>query len=81
MYQTVPVTPGTDVHLRFLGNASANLPADEGRFGVRVGTLDLASQTFGASTGYVHHEVPVKVPAGLHEVTVYAGFNAPGVDT
>ncbi|MEU4292183.1 hypothetical protein AB0E63_28490 [Kribbella sp. NPDC026596] len=81
LYQSVPVTPGTTYTFGSWINASANLPADQGRFGVHLGAQDLASQTFGASTGYVHHEVTVKVPAGVHELTVYAGFNAPALDT
>lgn len=81
LYQTVPVTPGATYTFGSWINASANLPAGQGRFGVRSGTQDLASTTFGASAGYVHHEVTVKVPAGVHELTVYAGFNAPNVDT
>ena len=55
-------------------NASAALPADAGRFGVRVGSQTLAEQTFAASNGYVHHEVTMTIPAGVHEVTVYGGF-------
>jgi hypothetical protein len=79
--QKVPVVPGTTYKVGSWVNASAGLPAGQGRFGVRVGSQDLASKTFGASTGYVHHEVTVTIPAGVHEVTVYAGFNAPGTDT
>ncbi|WP_158292989.1 MULTISPECIES: hypothetical protein [Kribbella] len=41
----------------------------------------MGEKTFAASTGYVHQEVSVTIPAGVHEVTVYAGFTAPGVDT
>jgi hypothetical protein len=81
LYQSVPVTPGTTYTFGSWINASAGLPADQGRFGVRVGAQDLASKTFGASNGYVHHEVTVTIPPNVHEVTVYAGFNAPGVDT
>lgn len=81
LYQTVPVNPGTTYAFGAWINASAGLPADQGRFGVRLGTQDLASKTFGASTGYVHHEVTVTVPPGVHELTAYAGFNAPNVDT
>jgi hypothetical protein len=81
LYQTVPVVPGTTYTFGSWVNASANLPADQGRFGVRAGTTDLASKTFGAGSGYVHHEVTVKVPADVHELTVYAGFNAPNKDT
>jgi hypothetical protein len=81
LYQTVPVNPGTTYTFGSWINASANLPADQGRFGVRLGTQDLASKTFGASNGYVHHEVTVTVPPNVHEVTVYAGFNGPGADT
>ncbi|WP_433161272.1 DUF4185 domain-containing protein [Kribbella sp. CA-247076] len=81
LYQTVPVNPGTTYTFGAWVNASAGLPAGEGRFGVRQGTKDLASKTFGAADGYVHHEVTVTVPAGVHELTVYAGFNAPNVDT
>jgi hypothetical protein len=29
----------------------------------------------------IHHEVTVTVPANVHELTVYAGFNVPNVDT
>ncbi|TDO44948.1 hypothetical protein EV643_11493 [Kribbella sp. VKM Ac-2527] len=79
--QKVPVVPGTTYKVGSWINASAGLPDGQGRFGVRVGSQDLASKTFGASTGYVHHEVTVTIPAGVHEVTVYAGFNAPGTDT
>jgi hypothetical protein len=46
-----------------------------------AGTTYLATTPFGAGTGYVHHEVTVKVPDGVHELTVYAGFNAPNLDT
>ncbi|GAA1588187.1 MULTISPECIES: DUF4185 domain-containing protein [Kribbella] len=81
LYQSVPVVPGTTYTFGSWINASANLPADQGRFGVRNGTTDLASTTFGAGTGYVHHEVTVKVPPNVHELTVYAGFNAPNKDT
>ncbi|MGW6200510.1 DUF4185 domain-containing protein [Kribbella sp. NPDC055110] len=81
LYQTVPVVPGTTYTFGSWVNASANLPAGQGRFGVRAGTTDLASTTFGAGTGYVHHEVTVKVPPDVHELTVYAGFNAPNLDT
>ncbi|RZT19884.1 hypothetical protein EV649_3024 [Kribbella sp. VKM Ac-2569] len=81
LYQNVPVVPGTTYTFGSWVNASANLPADQGRFGVRAGTTDLASTTFGAGTGYVHHEVTVKVPSNVHELTVYAGFNAPNKDT
>ncbi|HEY3559118.1 MAG TPA: DUF4185 domain-containing protein [Kribbella sp.] len=80
-YQNVPVVPGTTYTFGSWINASANLPADQGRFGVRTGNTDLASTTFGAGTGYMHHEVTVKVPPGVHELTVYAGFNAPNKDT
>lgn len=31
--------------------------------------------------GYVHHELTVTVPPNIHELTVYAGFNAPNTDT
>ncbi len=79
--QTVPVTPGAQYTFGSWINASANLPAGGGRFGVRIGTKVLGEKSFGASNGYVHHEVPVTIPAGVHEVTVYAGFTAPGVDT
>jgi hypothetical protein len=75
--QKVPVQPGATYTFGSWINASAGLPAGEGKFGVR----GLGETTFGASTGYVHHEVTVKVPAGVHEVTVYAGFDAPGADT
>jgi hypothetical protein len=71
------VTPGTTYRFGSWINASANLPAGAGRFGVR----GLAEVTFGASSGYVHHEVTVTVPAGVHELTVYAGFTGPNVDT
>ncbi|GAB2671990.1 DUF4185 domain-containing protein [Kribbella swartbergensis] len=81
LYQTVPVVPGTTYTFGSWINASAGLPAGQGRFGVRSGTQDLASKTFGASNGYAHHEVTVTIPAGIHEVTVYAGFNAPNTDT
>lgn len=81
LYQTVPVNPGATYTFGAWINASAALPADQGRFGVRLGTQDLSSKTFGASNGYVHHEVTVTVPAGVHELTVYAGFNAPNADT
>ncbi|MFF1821082.1 DUF4185 domain-containing protein [Kribbella sp. NPDC058245] len=81
LYQTVPVTPGTTYRFGSWISASANLPAGAGRFGVRNGTAELASEVFGAGTGYVHHEVTVKVPAGVHELTVYAGFTGPNVDT
>ncbi|MFD7155931.1 DUF4185 domain-containing protein [Kribbella sp. NPDC059898] len=81
LYQSVPVVPGTTYTFGSWINASANLPTDQGRFGVRNGTTDVASTTFGAGTGYVHHEVTVKVPPGVHELTVYAGFNAPNKDT
>lgn len=75
--QKVPVQPGSTYTFGSWINASAGLPAGAGKFGVR----GLGETTFGASTGYVHHEVTVKVPAGVHEVTVYAGFDAPGTDT
>jgi hypothetical protein len=75
--QKVPVQPGATYTFGSWISASAGLPAGEGKFGVR----GLGETTFGASTGYVHHEVTVKVPAGVHEVTVYAGFDAPGADT
>jgi len=81
LYQTVPVVPGATYTFGSWVNASANLPADQGRFGVRAGTQDLASKTFGAGTGYVHHEVTMKIPPDVHELTVYAGFNAPNKDT
>ncbi|WP_165553202.1 DUF4185 domain-containing protein [Kribbella speibonae] len=81
LYQNVPVVPGTTYTFGAWVNASANLPADQGRFGVRTGTTDLATTTFGAGTGYVHHEVTVKVPPNTHELTVYTGFNAPNQDT
>ncbi|TCM47963.1 DUF4185 domain-containing protein [Kribbella sp. VKM Ac-2568] len=82
--QTVPVTPGTKYTFGSWINASANLPAGDGRFGVRLGadgSQVMGEKTFGASTGYVHHEVSVTIPAGVHEVTVYAAFTAPGLDT
>ncbi|MEV8375495.1 DUF4185 domain-containing protein [Kribbella sp. NPDC056861] len=82
--QKVPVTPGTQYRFGAWINASANLPVAAGRFGVRLGAEGsqvLGEKTFGASSGYVHQEVTVTVPAGVHEVTVYAGFTAPGVDT
>ncbi|MFG1620344.1 DUF4185 domain-containing protein [Kribbella sp. NPDC049227] len=81
LYQTIPVTPGATYTFGSWINASANLPAGQGRFGVRNGTQDLASSTFGAGTGYVHLEVTVKVPAGVHELTVYSGFTGPNLDT
>ncbi|MGZ0151610.1 DUF4185 domain-containing protein [Kribbella sp. WER1] len=81
LYQNVPVVPGATYTFGSWINASANLPADQGRFGVRNGTTDLASTTFAAGTGYVHHEVTVKVPPGVHELTVYAGFDGPNKDT
>jgi hypothetical protein len=81
LYQTVPVTPGTTLTFGAWINASANLPANQGHLGVRNVTTDLGNVSFGAGTGYVHHEVTVTVPANVHELTVYAGFNAPNLDT
>ena len=82
--QKIPVKPGTTYTFGSWINASAGLPAGGGRFGVRLGAEGsqvLEEKTFGASTGYVHHEVTVTVPAGANEVTLYAGFTAPGTDT
>jgi hypothetical protein len=42
LYQTSP-SPRRHLHLRSLANASANRPADQGRFGVHLGTQDLGS--------------------------------------
>jgi hypothetical protein len=82
--QKIPVKPGTTYTFGSWINASAGLPAGQGRFGVRLGadgSQVLGEKTFGASNGYVHHEVTVTVPAGVNELTLYSGFNAPGTDT
>ena len=82
--QKVPVSPGAKYTFNSWINASAALPANAGRFGIRLGadgTTVLGEQTFGAANGYVHHEVTVTIPPGVNEVTLYAGFTAPGTDT
>ncbi|WP_432940634.1 DUF4185 domain-containing protein [Kribbella sp. CA-253562] len=82
--QKVPVVPGTRYTFGSWINASAGLPAGQGRFGVRLGadgSTVLGEKTFGPSTGYVRHEVAVTIPAGVYEVTAYAGFDGPGTDT
>jgi hypothetical protein len=82
--QKVPVSPGAEYTFGAWINASAALGANAGRFGIRLGaagTTVLGEQTFGAANGYVHHEVTVTIPAGVNEVTLYAGFTAPGTDT
>ncbi len=45
------------------------------------GSEVLGEQRFGAAADYTEHVVTVTVPDGVHEVTMYAGFVAPGFDT
>jgi hypothetical protein len=57
---------------------------DQRPVGVRLGALGrtvLGESRFGATAGYTHRQVTVTVPAGVHSLTVYAGFVAPGTDT
>jgi hypothetical protein len=78
------VKPGTTYTFGSWIDASPGLPAGGGRFGVRLGadgSQVLGEKAFGASTGYVHHDVTMTAPAGVNEVTLYAGFTAPGTDT
>jgi hypothetical protein len=79
--QLIPVKPGTTYKFTSWINASAALPAGAGRFGVRAGSQVLGEDSFGASAGYVRHEVTVTVPPGVQAITLYAGFTAPGADT
>lgn len=84
--QAVPVTPGKTYTFSSWIRPSGSLPADAGRFGVRLGidgSTVLGQQTFGAGAQYEYaqHKVTVTIPAGVDEVTVFAGFTAPGVDT
>ena len=78
--QDVPVTPGTRYTFHGWFRSSASM--DDGRFGVRDGSGNLlAEDRFGASGSYQEHSVTVTVPGGVHQLTVYAGFNGPGTDT
>lgn len=79
--QQVPVQPGKTYTFAAWARSNETLPADKGAFGVRQGSTVLAEKRFGPSAAYVEHQVTVTVPAGVNTVTVYAGFEAPGVDT
>ncbi|MGH3356337.1 MAG: DUF4185 domain-containing protein [Nocardioidaceae bacterium] len=80
--QRVPVVPGSTYTFHGWTRTSAGLT--DGRFGVRLGddgSEVLDEEHFGASADYVERTATVRVPEGVHEVTVYAGFVAPGSDT
>jgi len=77
--QRVPVTPGETYEFRTWARSSASL--EEGRFGVRAGDTVLEEETFGATADYTQRSVTVTVPAGVHELTTYVGFEGPGTDT
>jgi len=77
--QTVPVQPGRDYTFGAWTKSSPSLA--DGGFGVRIGDDTVAEQELGASADYEQRTVDVHVPEGVHEVTVFAGFDAPGTDT
>jgi hypothetical protein len=80
--QQVPVVPGRSY--TFDGWVRSSSSLTDGRFGVRIGPDGsdvLGEQRFDAGADYTHQAVTVQVPAGVHAVTVYAGFTAPGSDT
>ncbi|MEP9382063.1 hypothetical protein [Nocardioides sp. KR10-350] len=54
---------------------------EKGAFGVRAGGTDLARVGFPATADYTERALTVRVPAGVDEITVYAGFDGPGSDT
>lgn len=79
--QQVPVRPGETYTISGWFRSSSSLPADHGRFGVRLGDTTLAERQFGASPSYTQQQITVKVPSDTHELTVYGGFVGAGVDT
>ena len=79
----MPVTPGaTYTFCTWInGPRRASLTAASACGLGELGSTILGEARFGATPDYTHHEVTVTVPAGVSAVTVYAGFEAPGVDT
>jgi hypothetical protein len=80
--QRVPVTPGQTY--QFSGWMRSSPGMTDGRFGVRLGddgSTVLGESRFGDSVDYAEQATTVTIPKGVHEVTVYAGFVAPGSDT
>lgn len=77
--QSVPVRPGATYTFEAWTRSSAGLA--DGRFGVRLGDQVLGEERFGATADYTRRTATVTVPEGVHEVTVYVGFDGPGTDT
>lgn len=80
--QAVPVVPGRTYTFASWVRSSAALT--DGRFGVRLGADGsevLGESRIGATADYTQRSVRVTIPPGVHTVTVYTGFVAPGTDT
>ena len=77
--QQVPVQPGKTYTFSSWVRSNDALPADRPPSASATAAPSSAENSFGASADYVEHQVTVTVPAGVHEVTVYAGFEAPGI--